>query len=140
MSYLDTITNMQTQTNMVNFANGQKNLGSTKLDNHAFLQLMMTKLANQDPMNPMDDSQFLTQQATMTQVEKMDDLVSYLQGNSLLMQAGTMVGKKVDVQQLDGSTVTGTIDSISFANGSAKINMGPQSYPMSSVVKMYGSN
>ncbi len=36
-----------------------------------FLQLLVTQLQNQDPMNPMDNSQFLTQLATFSSMEQL---------------------------------------------------------------------
>lgn len=131
------LTHIQNQTNRVNYDRGQENLGSDKLDKHAFLQLMMTQLQLQSPLNPMDNSAFLEQQASLAQVEKLDDLVSLLQGNSLLTQAGALVGKDVAVQNMDGSVTTGKIESVNFSDGTASITIDGEPYPMNSVIKMF---
>ena len=88
MSYADvtsSINTMKTQTNAVNY---EKNKASNnnELGQDVFLQLMITQLQNQDPLDPMDNSEFLSQQAMFTQVntlqEMNENLTSY--GDALL--------------------------------------------------------
>ena len=43
---------------------------STDVSKNMFLQLMVAQLQNQDPMNPTDSTQFVTQLAQMQQLEQ----------------------------------------------------------------------
>ncbi len=133
-----TLTRIESDTNKANWERGRANMGSDKLDKQAFLQLLMAKLKFQDPMNPTEDADFMQQQAQLAQVEKLDDLVKLLQGNSLLSQASTLVGKKVDIFQPDNKrTITGVIDSASFSNGTAGIHINGKTYTMAQITKIY---
>lgn len=65
------------------------------LDYNDFLQLMIAQLQNQDPLNPTDSSQFMSQIAEFSNVEqginansKLDQLLV----NSNISQASTMIG------------------------------------------------
>jgi flagellar basal-body rod modification protein FlgD len=49
----------------------QKN---TDLDKDAFLRLLTTQLANQDPLNPMEDKEFIAQLAQFSSLEQMQNL------------------------------------------------------------------
>ena len=50
---------------------------STKmLGQDAFLKLLIAELQNQDPTKPMDNSEFITQLATMNSVEKLNSIDS----------------------------------------------------------------
>ncbi len=51
-----------------------------------FLKLLVTQLQNQDPLDPMDNSQFLTQLATFSSMEQ---LISINQGVTSLADALT---------------------------------------------------
>ena len=42
-----------------------------ELDKDNFLQLLITQLKNQDPMNPMDNQEFLAQLATFNSLEQL---------------------------------------------------------------------
>lgn len=47
---------------------------STKLNQQTFLKLLVTQLTNQDPMNPMDQTQMLAQLAQFSTVEGINNL------------------------------------------------------------------
>jgi flagellar basal-body rod modification protein FlgD len=46
------------------------NPASTNVDKNMFLQLMVTQLQNQDPLNPTDSTQFVAQLAQFQQLEQ----------------------------------------------------------------------
>ena len=74
---------------------------STGLNKDDFLQLFITQLKNQDPLNPQDSSQFVAQLAQLTQVEQayntntnLLNLVSAVKATSSL-NASSMIGRNV---------------------------------------------
>ena len=52
--------------------NSSKNTG--ELDKDAFLRLLTTQLSNQDPLNPMEDREFIAQLAQFSSLEQMQNL------------------------------------------------------------------
>jgi len=63
---------------------GQENMdkGNEKaniLGKDAFLNLLVTQLRNQDPLNPMDDKEFISQMAQFSTLEQMQNLDKNLQ-------------------------------------------------------------
>ena len=82
------------------------------LDYDSFLQLLLAQMQNQDPLNPTDSTEFVSQLATFSNVEqgmntntKLDQLLTV----SNLTQASTMVGHTL--MSADGS-VSGVIASV----------------------------
>jgi len=74
------------------------------LGQDAFLELMITQLKNQDPTNPMQNGEFLSQMAQFGTVSGINELqksftslASALQSSQAL-QASTMVGREVEVE------------------------------------------
>lgn len=73
----------------------------SKLDRDAFMKLLVTQLQNQDPMEPMDTREMITQLSQLTSVEHLmgmeRQLGSLQNGIASLVngQASTLVGKDV---------------------------------------------
>lgn len=75
--------------------------GSTTLGKDDFLRLLVTQLKYQDPLNPLDQNQFLAQTAQFTSLENLqnistgiDSLRGLLAGNSLV-ESAALVGRTV---------------------------------------------
>ncbi|BBP72336.1 basal-body rod modification protein FlgD [Pseudomonas sp. Seg1] len=112
-----------------NSATGGKALGKD-----AFLQLLVTQLKNQNPLDPQDNSAFVAQLAQFSSLEGITTLnstVSGLAGNynsSQALQASSLVGRNVIVQtnsaQLDDPSkgLTGSLNlSTSIAGGTVTV-------------------
>src|SRR5690348_7898886 len=92
-------------------------LGQTKTLSQAdFLSLLIQQMRNQDPTQPMDSSQMVSQLAQINQVSatqnlqtSFDALAQSMQGNQLL-QASSMVGRDVTVPSAVGSLQGGALD------------------------------
>ncbi len=109
---------------------------SSTVDYNTFLQLLIAEMKNQDPTNPMDTAQYMSQFAQLSTVEqamqtnnKLDSLLS----SQALSQADGLIGKTVTFTDSTGATFTGKVASISInTNGSVatladgtKVAIGP---------------
>ncbi|MDR2180151.1 MAG: flagellar hook assembly protein FlgD [Synergistaceae bacterium] len=76
---------------------------SNELDKDAFLKLLIAELSNQDPLNPMDDREFIAQMAQFSTLEQMTNMTKALEGISSMEQysAVNYVGKTVSFAQED---------------------------------------
>jgi len=78
-----------------------------------FLTLLTAQIANQDPLAPMDSSQFVTQLAQLSQVEQSVKVNSNLEGiQSKLDNFATMAGAGIL-----GRTITVASDTMELVNG-----------------------
>lgn len=98
----------------------------------AFLQLLTAELKNQDPTNPQDPTQSVTQLAQMSALQYSQQLSSSFQNfqsNFGVMQAASLIGKQATVSVGgtgtggNSSTVTGTIQSVEVQNGQPYFTM-----------------
>lgn len=65
-------------------ASGASNNASPEVSKSDFLKLLVTQLQNQDPMNPVDNQQFIAQLASFSSLEQ---LISINQGINKLASA-----------------------------------------------------
>lgn len=83
------------------------------VDTDTFLTLLVAQLANQDPLNPQKDTEFITQLAQMTTLEEMQHISSQMSS----IQAYSLVGQYAYAESLDADNGTasclyGKIESI----------------------------
>jgi flagellar basal-body rod modification protein FlgD len=77
-----------------------------------FLQLLLAQMQNQDPLNPTDSTEYVSQLASFSNVEQginMNSKLDQLLVDTNLTQASTLVGHTI--KSADGST-SGTITSV----------------------------
>ncbi len=85
------------------------------LGKDAFLKLLVTELSNQDPLNPMDDRDFIAQLAQLSTLEQMTSMNAGLEVLRLIQATG-FVGKHVEAIASDGSRVTGVVTEVVFTD------------------------
>lgn len=91
---------------------------AASLNYDSFLKLFMAELQNQDPTSPMDTTTQMSQLASFSQVEqqvKINTNLSSLISQSMIGQAGNLIGKTVT--DADGNS--GVVKSISVATDSS---------------------
>lgn len=98
---------------------------STGMNKDDFLKLFVTQLQNQDPLNPQDGTQFISQLAQLTQVEQAYNTNSNLQNmlnqgsNSATLAAVTLIGKQVEAQGNQLELKSGSPSTIQYKLDSA---------------------
>lgn len=107
---------------------GKSNTSANKttLDVNGFLQLMVAEMQNQDPLEPTDNSAYMAQLATFTQVEATKEMNT----NTLQSMASNLVGKQVimlTTQNSDGF-IGGTVDYWETINGTVYLGIGGKLY------------
>lgn len=95
------------------------------LDRNAFLNLLVTQLRHQDPLNPMDDREFIAQLAQFSSLEQMQNLNATF-GRQ---QAFSMMGSHVSGITRDPITgqmreISGIVDTVRMIAGEPWLVMG----------------
>ena len=137
-SISDTLTSIQNNTAKVTAEKNKSNVGNSTMTGDEFLQLLMTQLKYQDPLNPMDTDQFTTQQAQLQQVTELQSLNKTLASSNSMMQASSLIGKDVTLTDPDDDTktITGTVSEAKISDGEASVVIGNTSYPLDLVVSI----
>lgn len=110
-------------------------------DQDMFLQLLMAQMKYQDPMNPADSGEFLSQNAQFTALEKMQevaDQTSLLLNVTLAFGATSMVGRTVSYTGADGETATGIVNGVTFGASGPQLDVAGKTVPMVAVLGVTG--
>lgn len=87
------------------------------LDSDQFLQLMITELTNQDPLNPMDNEQLAQQISTIRQISattQLSDSLNNVQSGQSLTTASSLIGKYVSALDDNAKEISGLVDRVSI--------------------------
>jgi flagellar basal-body rod modification protein FlgD len=84
-----------------------------------FMKLLVAQMRYQDPGNPVDSSQMMSQTATFSQVEKLEQLVNQNASMLVLQEsatAGALVGRTATYTDTTGASKTGVVTSVRLAS------------------------
>jgi flagellar basal-body rod modification protein FlgD len=104
-----------------------------------FLAILVTQLRNQDPMQPMQDKDFIAQMAQFTSVEQLMNMSGEL---ALMRQsigsASSLIGKFIEWYEYDDqgnvTSLTGKVDSILSKDGILYAKSGDKEVALDYVV------
>ena len=89
-----------------------------------FLQLLVTEMQYQDPLQPTDNSEYVKEMATFSQVEALNSVSDKM--NEL--QASALVGNYVTITDSDGNNITGCVEYVTTDSDDIKVSVDGKLY------------
>jgi flagellar basal-body rod modification protein FlgD len=125
--------------------------GFAAVGGQQFMTLLLAQLRNQNPLQPLSDTDFLAQLAQFSSLEEeqkqsaaLDDLIAVSQASSSLdglASASNLIGKEVSYLDPEtGEDKTGTVDRIVFGNGQILLEIGESTVPLALITGVAGSS
>ncbi|HWP98587.1 MAG TPA: flagellar hook capping FlgD N-terminal domain-containing protein [Syntrophomonadaceae bacterium] len=143
------VTSTSSASNTTSATTSSSTSSSSSLDKNAFLKLMCTQLQNQDPLNPMSDTEYISQMSSFSSLEQMENLntgftslsksITDVLANLTLQQAGNAVGQEItyvnpDAKGTNDQYLTGTIESVMIKDGVPYYKVGGKTISQDEVV------
>lgn len=132
----NTINGTNSTSNTNNSTSGQSisKAVNTALGKDDFLKLLMTELKNQDPLQPLDNKDFISQMAQFSSLEQMNNVAKSMEDLSksmfnfaqqaTLTQGAAMIGKWVGGLNVDGSTpMEGIVEAVKWLDGEPTVQI-----------------
>jgi len=111
-----------------------------------FLKLLVAQLKYQDPMSPMQDSDFVAQLAQFSSLEQQSNIavaiealkehMVILNSQSLLTQGAAMIGKEVVGKGPDGEEIVGVIRAVKWLDGALTLMVGDTQLTMEDIIEI----
>jgi flagellar basal-body rod modification protein FlgD len=119
-----------------------KPTGNSALGKDQFLKILITQLQNQDPMQPMEDKEFIAQMAQFTSVEQLMNISTQLTAlNQSLGSVSGLIGK--DITWTDTATYlpkTGNVESIVVSNGIQYAVVGKERIALTDITQIQNAS
>jgi len=112
------------------------NKTKSDMNKDTFLQLLVAQMKYQDPLEPTSNTEYISQYATFTQVEEIQNMAASME----LSRASSLVGQEVMIETKDEDGVTmsvqGKVDYVTYENGKAYVSIDESLYSVSDVTSI----
>lgn len=123
-----TAINGYTQTNQTNTTSKSNDV----LGKDDFLKMLVTQLRYQDPLQPMEDKEFIAQMAQFSSLEQMQNMNTAM----ITTQATNLIGKEIHWMNDQGMEESGVVTAVTTFEGVSKLIVGETSVGMDKVFKV----
>ena len=104
-----------------------------------FLKLLVAQMTQQDPLNPKSDLEMIPQMVSFTELEQsksMQDDIAQLRAEQQLLQANSLLGRTVEIQDESKATVTGQVTAVQMEEGTPKLVVNGKEYELTRLVSI----
>lgn len=102
-----------------------------------FLQLLVTQMRNQDPMAPMQDTEFIAQMAQFTSLEqsrKMSEDMAEMRSQTSFQQGVGLLNQQVTVKAGEEAPLTGIVTELKMVEGEPQLLINSEFYALQDVI------
>jgi flagellar basal-body rod modification protein FlgD len=133
------ISSITSTTNSQNNSDNVTSAVTQSLSQQDFLQLLVTQMTSQDPLNPTNSQDLLSQMtefSTLNANTSMQTQLSSMQSLNQFSEAGSLLGKQVTLQ-VDSSTVAnGVVSGLDTSGTTPGIIVNGQTYSLAQVISV----
>jgi flagellar basal-body rod modification protein FlgD len=128
---MSTVSSISSSTASGNSPDSVTNQQQTLTQNN-FLQLLVSQMENQDPLDPQSDTQMAAEMAQFTSLQQTSAMSSSLS----MMQANSLVGSTVNVQVDSKTTASGVVSGVAMESGTPEVLVNGTPYTLSQVTSI----
>lgn len=135
---VDYVTNQKTIQQIINETSKSTEARNTsEMGKDEFLNLLVTQLRYQDPLNPTDDKEFLAQMAQFSALEQMQNLNSSYNSSKAFSLMGKYVTGNVTDSETDRTTeIQGAVTSVRIDHGSIYVIVNGKDIPIDNITSV----
>lgn len=109
------------------------NQSQTEKTKQMFLKILVAEMQYQDPTNPTDNTEYVKEMASLSQVESLQNMQSSIEEST----SNAMAGKYVTVTDDDGNTVEGKVEYVTTVDNVKKVSIDGKLYDADNISSVY---
>jgi flagellar basal-body rod modification protein FlgD len=116
--------------------------GTGAVDSSQFMQLLLAQLTHQNPLEPMSNSEMMSQFSQLNSLQELRDIHTSMDVTSSANQTSYMaslIGKTIKVNQTDGTVLEGVVDGAILEKGNLQLRIGDKTVALSDVLEIDGT-
>ncbi len=136
---VSSITN-NTAANSATMADAVTSATNKTLSEQDFLNLLVTQMTSQDPLNPMTNQDMLSQMVQFSTLQgntAMQSTLAGMQTGQAFSEANSMIGQQVNLlTDSSGDTTQGVVSGVDLSSGAPRIIVNGQSYGLTQIISV----
>ncbi|MCR5674951.1 MAG: hypothetical protein K6G16_04505 [Lachnospiraceae bacterium] len=122
--------------NMESAMSKDQKSSSSNVDKDQFMTLLVAQMKYQDPLQPTSNTEYISQYATFSELEQMQNMSKSLE----LSRASELVGKLVVISPTEDNMLTselqGQVDAVTYSGNKAYISVGGRTFSANDVTQV----
>lgn len=123
-------------------ANLAAKTASSSLDADQFMQILMAQLTHQDPLEPMNNAEMMSQFSQLNSLQELRSIhttMDQVSASNQVTYLASLIGKNVKVNRPDGKVLEGIVEGVITEKDNPQLQIGSETVPMSDVIEIRGA-
>jgi flagellar basal-body rod modification protein FlgD len=116
---------------------------SNALDASQFMQVLMAQLTHQNPLEPMSNSEMMTQFSQLNSLQELRDIhasMDKLAASNRVLYLASLIGKTVKVNRPDGNVLEGVVEEVITEKDNPQLRIGSEKANLDDVIEIKGED
>lgn len=126
---------------MANSAAKTAMASANTMDSGQFMQILMAQLTHQNPLEPMDNAEMMSQFSQLNSLQELREIhmgMDNLSASNQVIYLASLIGKTVKVNRTDGKVVEGVVESVVIEKDNPQLRIGNEEYSLDDVIEIEG--
>jgi len=137
--------NNVTSTNQVPASNpaNPARAASNALDSSQFMQILLAQLTHQNPLEPMNNAEMMTQFSQLNSLQELRDIhvsMDKLSSSNQVIYLASLIGKTVKVNRPDGNFLEGVVEEVITEKDNPKLRIGTEEVSVNDIIEIKGED
>ena len=116
---------------------------SNALDSGQFMQILLAQLTHQNPLEPMNNAEMMTQFSQLNSLQELRDIhvaVDKLSSSNQVLYLASLIGKTVKVNRPDGNFLEGVVEEVITEKDNLQLRIGDEVVSVNDVIEIKGED
>ncbi|MCX6066477.1 MAG: hypothetical protein NT121_12100 [Chloroflexi bacterium] len=112
------------------------------LDSAQFMQILMAQLTHQNPLEPMNNNEMMSQFSQLNSLQELRDIHTAMDKVSASNQVNyyaSLIGKTVKATRADGKVLEGVVDGVLTEKDNPQVLIGSETVNLTDVTEIMGA-
>lgn len=126
-----------------NSVTNQARTSSNALDSSQFMEILMAQLTHQNPLEPMNNAEMMSQFSQLNSLQELRDIhtaMDKLSASNQVMYMASLIGKTVKVNRPDGNILEGVVSEVITEKDNPQLLIENEKIPLSDVIDVKGED